>query len=294
MPEIKRKRRNLRKTAGRTLLVVWALLLVTGIVYAEIIRPNTAANDYSKRLNAEAGRTEKCFESLTKTTELDIFYAPDVKLDTKQKNIASIRQQINSCRQQVASFESVTKSLPTMRFAGYTPTFKEAKVTQRQALDVVGQSNDVMNQYDRMAAFLSSYYTTVDTFLKYTEQLSTLNTGIVTAANAKVLEDQATELETMAKDMRTMDAPNEFSDTKTLTADMFDKAATGFKDVRYGYVNYADAYTTRGFNQVDEALKSYDSTIVNSPFDKLTSSYIPKQVMQLPNKIDDLLAGASE
>lgn len=294
MSVTRRKRRNLRKTAGRTLLAAWVLLLVAGIVYAEIIRPNTIANDYSKRLNAEASRTEKCFENLTKTTELDIFYAPDVKLDTKQKNIATIRQQINTCRQRVATFETVTKGLPTMRFAGYTPTFKEAKVTQRQALDVVGQSNDVMNQYDRMVTFLGNYYTEVDTFLKYTDQLSTLDTGIVTAANAKALEDQATDLETMAKDMRTMDAPNEFSDTKTMTADMFDKAATGFKDVRYGYVNYADTYTTLGFTQVDEALKSYDSTIVNSPFDKLTSSYIPKQVMQLPNKIDDLLAGASE
>lgn len=289
-----RQKRKLSPKVMRITIAVWAILIIGLLIFAEVVRPNQDASGYTTRLNDASKPLEACFTKLSETTQLPIYYAPDVVLKDKQTDIATIRKQIAACRQQLASFNASAHKLMDFRFAGYTTSYKAAKVNQRQAYDVVGQSTDVMDQYDRLASFLSAYYDHISAFQDYTASLSKLNTYYITNSNGKALASQADDLRARADDIRKLDAPAEFETTKQATADMFTKAATGFDNVAYGYTNAADYYTTIGFSQVDAATKSFDSTIVNMPFEQLIASYVPKQVQQLPGKVVDLLAAQSE
>ena len=288
------KKPVLKRRLVRTGVVLWAIALLGLLIFAEVIRPNQDARAYTQRLKTASKPLEQCFDKLAATTELQLYYAPDIPLAIKQSDLTTIRRQINDCRQELTDFSSSARTLMDLRFAGYTQTYRDAKVNQKQAYDVIGQSTDVMNQYDKFAAFLATYFTHIETYLGYTQALSELDTAVVTAANSRALASQAADLRARADAILKLDAPAEFDSTKQQTAKLFSDTATGIETVGRGYANYADFITSSGFEQVDAATKLYDSTIANAPFEQITASYIPKQVVQLPVKVENLLAAQSE
>src|SRR5690242_14995949 len=81
---------------------IWlaVFLAVALLAYAEVIRPNQDAKTYTTRLDSSSKPLEKCFEDLTKTTELKSFYAPDVALEVKQQDMSAILKQISACREE--------------------------------------------------------------------------------------------------------------------------------------------------------------------------------------------------
>jgi hypothetical protein len=288
--------RKTTKKTKRISLVAGIVLLVALLAFAEVIRPDQDARAYTARLQSASQPLGACFQKLANTTQLDVYYAPDIPIKEKQDNIRTINNQINSCRTQLASFNKQSQDLLNLHFAGYTQTYHQAKVNQRQAYDVIGQSEDVLNQYADMANFLDQYYGHIGAFLSYFDNLQTVEkSGAYTSnANIAVLTSQASDLHKRAADIRGMPANVSFDPTKPATADMFDAMAAGFDNVVRGYSGYGDYTRNLGFQQVDAAVATYDTTVVNLPFDQLNASYVPKQVQQLPVKVKNLLAAQFE
>lgn len=284
------------KRLKRYSLVAAIVLAAVLLVFAEVIRPNQDAKSYTARLEAASKPLQACFEKLSATTELGIYSAPDIPLKDKQKDATTITNQINACRDQVDAFNAQAHRLLSLHFAGYTQTYHQAKVNQRQAYDVIGQSQDVLNQYSELAAFLSEYYGHIDAFLSYFQNIQQIenNGGFPSAASVKVLSQQAADLHKRATAVRGLKANPGFEQVKTATADMFDAIAVGFDNAVVGYSNFSDYYTNVGIKQIDAAVATYDSTVINLPFDQLQVSYVPKQVQQLPVKVENLLAAQSE
>ena len=300
MNRIRAARASLKPTHSKKAkhyLMITAVVLALGlIIFAEVIRPNQDARAYTGRLDTASKPLNQCFEKLAATTELDIYYAPDVSLDTKQKNITTIKSQIAACREELASFDAQAHRLLTLHFAGFTQTYRDAQVNQRQAYDVIGQSRDVLNQYYELADFLDQYYNHIAAFMTYFANLQKIenNYGTPNTATVKILSQQAGDLHKRAGLIRGLKVTPGFELTKTATADMFEPLATGFDNAVKGYTNYSDYYTNLGLGQVDKAVADYDAKVINMPFDQLKTSYIPKQVQQLPIKIQNLLAAQSE
>ena len=292
---MKRPRANRFRPATykRASIAVCALLVIALVAYAEVIRPNQDASNYIAMLDRSSDPLESCFTDLAKTTQLGIYYAPDVPLEDKRQDTATILQQINTCQKELATFENKSHGLATLHLSGYTPQYREAKVFQRQASDITGQSNDVMDQYALMATFLSKYYDHIIAYTTYSEELRT-NSRYMGSAQLTTLNQQAADLRQRAGQIRTLDAPQEFNDTKQQTADMFDNTATGFENIIQGYHTGNTTLINSGYDRVDAATAIYDSTIVNLPFNQLTKSYIPKQVNQLPGKVRNLLSSSVE
>jgi hypothetical protein len=149
----------------RALIVVTAVLMVALLVFAEIIRPDQDARAYTARLQASSRPLQACFEKLADTTQSDIFYAPDIAIKDRQADAATISKQVAICQKELAHFNAVAGELLNLHFSGYTQTYHQAKVNQRQAYDVIGQSSDVLDQYGDLAAMLTSYYAHIKVFL---------------------------------------------------------------------------------------------------------------------------------
>jgi|GEM_PF-1951427 len=284
------------KNTKKYSLIACIVLAVSLLVFAEVIRPNQDAKTYTTRLEAASIPLKKCFEKLSDTTTLDIYGAPDIAIAQKQKDLTVIENQINTCHDQLNSFNSQAHKLLSLHFAGYTQTYHQAKVNQRQAYDVIGQSQDVLNQYADLVDFLGTYYDNINAFISYFGNLQQIEDKGVqpTAATIKILSQQASDLRKRAVNLRALKASPGFDPVKTTTADMFESMATGLENVSKGYGGYSDYTTTLGISQVDAAVATYDSKVINLPFDQLQHSYVPKQVQQLPVKVENFLAAQSE
>lgn len=290
------RRRADKKKIKRYSLIGCVVLVLALLVFAEVIRPNQDASSYTSRLQSSSDPLRHCFEKLSDTTQLDIYGAPDISIDAKQKDVATIKQQITTCRGQLDSFNDQAHRLLNLHFAGYTQTYHQAEVNQRQAYDVIGQSNDVLNQYTDLADFLGQYYDHIQAFSNYFQNIQAVEStpGNPSAATVKVLAQQAADLHKRATAIRALKVSPGFEQTRSATADMFDSMATGFDNAARGYAGYSDYYTNLGLSQIDAAVSTYDSQVINMPFDQLQVSYVPKQVQQLPVKIQNFLAAQSE
>jgi len=278
----------------RASIVICVLLMVSLLTYAEVIRPNQDAHSYVKVLDSTSQPLESCFNDLAKTTtELKIYYAPDVTLSQKRQDVATILKEVDTCQKELNKFETHSHDLANLHLSGFTPQYRQAKVYQRQAFDIVGQSNDVLNQYASMATFLSKYYDHIIAFKTYVDELQS-NKFFLGTAQLNTMGQQASDLRQRATQIRTLEGPKEFNATKVQTADMLDTAATGFENTVKGYRSGNDSLADTGLQQVDTASNSYDSTIINLPFEQLIMSYIPKQVNQLPAKVSNLLSSSVE
>lgn len=274
-------------------IVIAALLMLALFVYAEVIRPNQNAKTYTSRLEASSKPLQQCFEKLADTTTLGIYYAPDIPLVEKQQDARIITDEINNCRKELGNFDRTSQQLMQLHFAGYTTVYKDAKVSQRQATDVIGQSNDVMNQYASMATFLSSYYNHIEAFSSYTTALAA-DGSFFFQDRIQLLASQAKDLRARAAQIQALDSPLEFDEMKNATAIMLNTTAGGFEDLVVGYSQGNDFLIASGYENVDKAVAMYDGTVINMPFEQINKSYIPKQVVQLPGKVENLLAAESE
>jgi hypothetical protein len=277
----------------RTTIAISALLVLLLTLYAEVIRPNQDAKVYVNQLDTSSRPLESCFTDLSQTTQLGIFYAPDIAIEEKRQDTATILDQINTCRAQLNTFDEKSHQLANLHLSGYTPSYQQAKVYQRQAFDIIGQSDDVMNQYAKMANFLSVYYDHIIAFTTYTNELQTTKSYLGNS-QLTTIKQQADDLRQRAVQIGELDAPSEFKASQKNTASMLSNAATGLDNVVSGYRFGNDYLVTSGYQQVDQAIADYDSHVINLPFQELTKSYIPRQVNQLPGKVANLLSSSSE
>jgi hypothetical protein len=263
------------------------------LAYSQIIRPNQDAQNYTTHLSASSKPLQKCFEQLADTTGSKLFYAPDIPIDTKLQDTTMIQAKIKECRYKLDEFDIAAHHLAGLHLAGYTNEYRQSKIYQRQAYDIVGQSTDVLDQYNKTASFLGQYFNHIAAFNTYITSLQK-DGSYFGSARLTAMEQQADDLRARATTIRGLDAPQEYNKTKQVTADMLVMTADGLDLVVRGYRQGLDTSVTAGYKKIDTATASYDSTIVNMPFDQLIKSYIPKQVMQLPAKIDNLLTASSE
>lgn len=276
----------------RTIVVTTIVAALAVLVFVEVIQPNQEAKSYTGRLANASKPLQSCFEELAKTTELAIYYAPDIALITKQQDAGAISSRIAVCRTELANFELVAQRLSGQQLASYTKAYQAAKVNQRQAIDVAGQSRDVLNQYAKLADFLAEYYKHIEAFSSYMTAAN--ESTFFDGAQLQTMSNQADDMRARANQIRIIQSPLEFNDTKNATATMFTTAAGGFDSLVGGYNFANDATVSLGYSQINEAQATYDSTIINLPFEQLTGSYIPQQVVQLPSKIENLLSAESE
>lgn len=290
----KRQRRHIPSKYKRGIVAASIILALVLLAYAGIVRPDQDAKSYIHHLDDSSKPVQQCFDKLAQTTELGVFYAPDIALERKQTDVTTILHQIDHCRRILNQFEQESRQLMRVPIGSLTTSYQQAKVYQRQTFDIIGQSNDVLDQYRTMASFLSDYYGHIAVFTAYTSQTQATQRQYVTSAQLRVMEQQANDLRVRAKHIRTLDAPREFTTTKLETATMFTSMASGLDNVVNGIRNGQTEVLETGYQQTELAAASYDSTIINLPFSQLTKSYIPAQVSQLPVKIKNLLTTSSE
>ncbi len=283
------KSKRLQKAHLKRATVVFvALLAFSLLAYAEIIRPNQHARAYDSRLSVAADDLHNCFLQLADNENSAIFYAPDIPLAQKQDNIKTIQQSIRRCNGELQRFYYDAQTLQSLYLSGYTADYRQSRTTKDHALNVAGQSNDVLRQYDQMATFLGEYYQGLEQFIEYTDKLN--QTADLSSLQNQVpqLRQQAAELRAQATDMRKLKPTPGFEPMVGPTAAMLDQAASGFDLLASGYSRQNDTTITAGFTAIESAVATYNASVQQMSFDLLVKAYITKQVAALPGKVEDL------
>lgn len=278
------ERQHLRRVG----LAGLGLIALALLAYTQIIRPNQLAAAYHDRLDVASSRLYDCFERLDQTRRLPVFEAPDVALSTKLQNAAGIVDTIDGCDDDLTGFKAAAQTLPPVRFSGYTHEFRNARNDSQAALNVAGQTTDVLRQYRTMAEFLEQYYRSLEQFERSVSQLNELQDVAVLANHTVWLSEQAAELRRQAQHLRSVQAYPGFERVTGPTAGILESAATGFELLYRGYSSRNDASIDAGFTDIESARASYDSRLQTLPFQRLQQSYIVSQVGALPAKLDGL------
>lgn len=273
------------KRAGIIMIAGLAFGLLT---YGQIVRPNQHAAAYERQLDASASRLQACFERLVVTEKLRIFYAPDIPIEAKRQDIAAIKASIRDCGEELKRFNSGSQTLRRLSFSGYTAHYRAAQADQQHALNVTGQSSDVLVQYERLAEFLDQYYASLELFVSATAELNQVGDTSLLAGQASQFGEQGSELHRQAAQLRSLTPAAGFGEVIEPTAVMLDQAADGFDYLSTGYANNNDADITLGFGLIESAVASYNSSVMNLPFNALQDNYAIKQVAGLPDKVKDL------
>lgn len=282
------KKRLQKAHIRRAAVIFVALLAFSLLAYAEVIRPNQHAKAYDSRLQAAANDLHACFLKLADTESLAIFYAPDIPLSQKQANIESVRQSVKQCSGELQRFYYDAQTLQGLYLSGYTGNYKKSQTTKEHALNVAGQSNDVLKQYGQMASFLSSYYEGLEMFTTYTDELNKMVDLSSLQNQTPKLRQQAAELRAQATDIRQLKPAAGFETMIAPTADMIDQAASGFESLANGYSRQNDMTIANGFESIETAVATYNATVQQMSFELLVQAYTTKQVAALPSKVEDL------
>jgi hypothetical protein len=239
-------------------------------------------------MSQSASQIQNCFNQLADTSKLKLFEAPDVTLDQKRQSTATIETVARKCANNLQQYNTQAQQLQSLYLSGYTSHYRSAHVIKEHALDIAGQSNDALAQYQQLASFLDDYFKQLTPFVAYTDDLSNLVDTNVLYGSIKQLNSQGNDLHARATAIRNLKPATGFEGIIQPTALMLDNAADGFDNLALGYSLGSDPIITNGFHSIEKATADYDSNVKNLPFASLQNSYIIKQVNGLPVKYNDL------
>lgn len=272
----------------RGLLAIAAAVALGLLAYSQVYRPNVQALTYQRQLDTAAGRLQECFRRLDATRSRQLFEAPDISLADKQRDVSAIKTVIRDCSGELARFNTGAQTLPSQQLGGFTGRYRAAHAARQEALDIAGQSRDVMAQYERLAGFLEQYYALLVPFEAYTADLNAVEDVSTLAGRQQSLANQAAELRSRADEMRRLQPFAGFGPVLEPTADAITLAADGIGTLAAGLAGTDDSTIDRGFAAIEAAAAVYDSQIRQLPFDQLQRTHVGSQVASLPSRLDTL------
>lgn len=264
------------------------------LTYAQLVRPNMLAASYNDRLAAAAGDLQHCFRQLAATQNQKLYETPDLAIDDKRQQLDTIRRTLGACGRSLESFTAAAQSLPQLRFSGYTDTYQAAVAHQRHALDIAGQSRDVLRQHGRTVAYMDEHLTVLPPFLEYTTAVNSLPDLTVLAGRTPQLAAQAVQLHGIADRASQATPAAGMENLAQPTAAMFDQAADGLDYLASGYRLADDGRIAVGFGLLEGAVATYDNSVAAMSFDLFLSAPSNAQVSELPDKLADFMHAASE
>jgi len=264
------------------------------LAYAQLFRPDHIAKRYDRQLAAAAAPLQQCFGRLAGTQRLKIYETPDLTIDDKRRQLSTIRQILGDCGTRLEAFNTTALDLTQLRFSGYTDAYRAAIAHQRHALDVSGQSRDVLLQHSRTVAYLDEHLTVLPPFLEYTTAVNSVANVSVLAGRAPQLAAQSDQLHGIAERARTAKPAAGMENLAQPTAAMFNQAADGLSYLANGYRLADDGRIDIGFQLLEGAVETYDQSVASMSFDLFVVAPSNAQILELPDKLDDFLRTTSE
>ncbi len=276
---------NRLRRIGIVLLTIAAFSL---LAYAQIVRPNQHARNYDIQLGEASERLQSCFLKLADNEDLKLFGAPDISIRQKQQDVRTVQGNLRQCSRELQIFNLHAQKLQKLYLSGYTEEYRRALLTEQHAMNIAGQSSDVLEQYGQLSNFLQQYFASLLPFTTYFDELNRLPDVSVLSGRIPQLRQQAGDLHAQAQNVRTSKPFPGFETMIQPTATMLTKAGDGYDLLADGYATGNDRTIDLGFKMVESAVADYNGSVGQLSFDLLIKSYTVKQAAALPAKIEDL------
>lgn len=287
-------KRRLSPLVRNVIIGLSVILLFLCLILVEVIVPNHLAQSYIKGLDTSSKKVQLCFISINDTTSLDVYYSADAPVKDKQQNVRTIHQRIQECRNQLDMFNNQTASLPGIHLSGYTRQYHEASVRQKHAYDLIGQSRDVLNQYQQLADFLQAYLDAVAPFADYVGQFNSVSDVSIYADKTDQLQAWGKTLHAKVEALQRLPTPAGYEQLTPATAEMLSNAAYGFEYFASGLRSYNIDTQNYGISLVEKGATQNRDTVEPMLPKALKRSYVVQQVHELTGKIDNLFSGSVE
>ncbi|HVS58596.1 MAG TPA: hypothetical protein VHD60_02530 [Candidatus Saccharimonadales bacterium] len=271
-----------------TTLAILAMLATAAYIFA--VRPNDEANRYNQQLTDSAVILHATLTSLSRTIQLNIFNTPDGTLTSRLHDLDSITRSITATRSQLARFETQANDLHTMAHLPIFNSYHNAQISQQNARDIVSQTSDALDQYQKLANFLRQYYTLDNTFTTITGKINAVsNLDSLIPDYSQVYADSQT-LDDLATSVRKLAAPAAYVSLVSTATSVYQQAAQGLHALANGLSLNNDATKNSGIAMVEQATAQHDDKLIDIPFNDVQNSYVLTQISELPDKTDSILS----
>jgi uncharacterized phage infection (PIP) family protein YhgE len=266
-----------------TLLTVALFGVVFFIAYSFTI-PALIASNYQRRLDDASSNLKDSFQKLV--TIAGQFNAYGRDLDARSYN-SDVEQAKNSLRQTQLALDkfqeranSLGSTLPTL-----SPGYKAARVEQIRARYIIGQSQDVLDEYKQVMEFAGALNQIAVQLKEVNSTALQLNRTYSLADQQAQAGQRAMQLQGLADQLKQHTVPPGFETAQTALLSTINQAKTGFEALSTSPTRLVDPSTDTNVQTIEAATlkcESGDSDLLQNLID---GSAAAKHVSELLDKI---------
>jgi hypothetical protein len=275
--------KRLRK---RSLIVGFVVLLVSALISYGYALPTLAGHEYLKELKRELTTVNAALIRVADTNNLSQFSDPDVSLGSRVDQTAKAKGLISDTRKALDTFNDRVSDLPRLPLVDWYGDYQRAVVKRTHAQRLVLQSHEVLDQYERILAFLSGYTPLQRNLDERFEVIGAVDDFDTMGGQGDVVSAMASAIRADADVLRNMAVPKEFAALHSEALKTFDQAAAAFDRLAFGLniavnseIYDADAEITAAAIKNKTADKNMLVALVDS-----SSTFL--RLIELPEKVD--------
>ncbi|HEX8390494.1 MAG TPA: hypothetical protein VF597_03680 [Candidatus Saccharimonadales bacterium] len=270
----------------RTIVVgLLALAILFSVIYVKaVVEP--AATRYQSTLPAAVGSLTAEATRLSQLSDKLLLEKDTPSSDERLRDIATLTAESNKLRAELKRFDATSEALPTHPFGFASADYRKSEAIKMQCDETVSQVTEVLDEYDRLLAFLKSYYPIRQSL---SDKLANFNS--LTDLNVLAYQDQevtatALTLEQEADAFAKLPSPRGFEKFQSETVDIHRRAAVGFRALAEAISPPIEFSMDAAARQI-EAVTADNERISAADFDKaLTKSPVLSAVGDLPESTD--------
>lgn len=275
-------KRTIRTT--KILIASASILLLSSAVYT-VLLPEYFASKYITNVHRFAHKLEDGYTRLEESSNHDLLNDPAMRIDTITQEVEVMRNLLRENRIDLINFSSQIDDFEPLPYTGFTQQAKTASTLQERTVTFVEQSEDALNRYDELIAFMKSYHSTAANIEKHTSEFNNTADLNVYAGQSARMRDVAAQIRSEVNAFEKTTTPSEAQEFKKASIQTFTQLADGFDMFANGLSIPADAVIYEAAAKIEQADRQlYDQNQVIYS-DEVLSSRTVTTIQELREKL---------
>lgn len=248
------------------------ILLFLGIVTFHYL-PSVAAENYRSEIKSESKKLEQDLSDLSNTTQAQIFQAPDIPPAENLQDCAQIKDQIAATRKSVEQFSQKAQNLQAFDYPNFSDKYIRAKVTRSQSENISAQTQEILNNYQKLIEYLETINLARISFEAASDQINNSSDALPRAQTELITEN----LNNAAKQLKDSAPPTELLSTQQSFTTLLSQGKAGVEAFKAGR---ADS----GILLIESSTKEYETNLQNDFYQLVVASHVLKDINTLPDR----------
>lgn len=275
-----------KKSFGWLVGVLIALAVTSVAVFYHVAIFEVDGKSYIASMSKAAKDLNESCRRVADTSERLLLTEPSLALGDGAAGMQKITNEVRLLRVELEEFRQISDTLPSHPYAFTSASYSKSLSLKEQSKAAIDQVNEVLDEYEGLLAFLTSYYTIRQQLSDELLSFNALADLDALAGQGPTYELVADSLDIKTTELSRLTPPRGFEEITQRTIALHRAVADGFRDLASGLSPPIDAAIYSAATQL-EGLTSRNDQLSGSELDSvLENSPIIKSVSDLRETTD--------